>query len=102
MNSFIKVKSLIHLKDSRGDIQKNQEGKTSSLIPHSNGLYPVWFHEDSHPVFLKPEEFSLCYARNPDIKVKLNSEKEVIYIVESDLDLLKTNAVGIKNVIIPK
>jgi len=99
MNSFIKVKSLINLPDSRGDIKKDQIGKTSSLTPHSNGLYPVWFHKDSHPVFLKPEEFSLCYAKNPDIKVKLNSEKEVIYIVEGDEDLLKANEAGIKNVI---
>lgn len=35
------------------------------------------------------------------IKVKLNSEKEVIYVVEGELDLLKANEAGMKNVIKP-
>ncbi len=34
----------------------NRIGETTSIIPHSTGLYPVWFAESKEPEFIQAEE----------------------------------------------
>jgi len=52
----------IDIKDKRGNLSVGDKGKTTSIIAHSDGLYPVWFEKHRkefywYPLFLSKENF---------------------------------------------
>ena len=66
---YKKVVSKIIVRDKRGNINIGDKGETTSILPHSNGLFPVWFkkHEREfywYPLFMKPEDIEFITKPN--------------------------------------